>query len=83
MRGVPTDNLWRDALMDELLVDWSPKRAERPENWLKEWSTEEMLSTLLSLNNVSRNTRNCGLKTILHGSRIPPKCFASRPAVSA
>ena len=80
--GVPAD-LWPDALMDELLVDWSPKQAERLENWLKEWSTEEMLSTLLSLNNVSTNTRNRGLKTILHGSRIPPKCFASRPAVSA
>ena len=81
--GTPADDLWPDALMDELLVDWSPKQAERPESWLKEWSTEEMLSTLMSLNNVSRITRNRGLKTILHGSRIPPKCFASRPAVSA
>ena len=81
--GVPPDDLWPDALMDELLVDWTPKQAERLESWLKEWSSEEMLSTLLSLNNVSRNTRNRELKTILHGSRIPPKCFASRPAVSA
>ena len=83
MSGVPADDLWPDALMDELLVDWSPEQAERLENWLKECSAEEMLSTLLSLNDVSRNTRNRGLKTILHGSRIPPKCFASRPAMSA
>ena len=66
--GVPADELWPDAQMDELLVDWTPKQAERLESWVKEWSSEEMLSTLLSLNNVSRITRSRGLKTIPHGS---------------
>ena len=30
--GIPADDLWPDALMDELLVDWSPKQAERLES---------------------------------------------------
>ena len=79
----PTE-LWRDALMDELLAEWSPVQFDRLENWLKERSTKEMLQTLLSLrSSVSRNTRNKAIKTILQDSRIPPKCFASRQATTA
>ena len=82
--GADPNELWPEALMDELLVDWSPERFERLENWLKEWSSEEMLQTMMSLKTgVSRNTRNRGIRTILHGTKIPPKCFASRPATSA
>ena len=82
--GADPDELWPEALMDELLVDWTPERFERLENWLKEWSSEEMLQTMMSLKaGVSRNTRNRGIRTILHGTKIPPKCFASRPATSA
>ena len=81
--GDPED-LWPDALMDELLVNCSPERFDRFENWLKEWSTEEMLQSLPSLQHgVSRDTRNGGLKTVLQGNRIPPKCFASRPLMAA
>ena len=82
--GADPDELWPEALMGELLVDWSPERFERLENWLKEWSSEEMLQTMMSLKTrVSRNTRNRGIRTILHGTEIPPKCFAPRPATSA
>ena len=73
-----------DALMDELLVDWNADRFDRLEQWIKEWSTEEMLQMLLSLKTrVSRNTRNRGLKTILRGTRVPPKCFALCPSTTA
>ena len=33
--GIPTDELWPDALMDELLVDWTPRQAKGLGSWLK------------------------------------------------
>ena len=60
------EELWTDAFMDELLVDWSVDRFEHLEQWIKEWSAKKMLQTLLSLKSTtSRNTRNRGRKTIM------------------
>ena len=74
------NDLWPDALMDNLLSDWLDDMMSRWEKWIKEWSSEEMLATVVSLKfGVSRNNKNRGFKTVLHGTRIPQKCFASRP----
>ena len=75
------NELWPEALMDELLMDWTAKRFERLENWLKECSTQEMLRSLLSLKlRVSRNTRNRGIRTIPARHQNTPKVFC--PATS-
>ena len=81
--GADPDELWPEAVVDKLLVDWTPECFELLENWLKKWSSEEMLQTLWSLKfGVSRNTRNIGICSILQGTKIPPKCFPSRPATT-
>ena len=75
---------WPEAVMDELLIDWTAEHFERLENWLKECSTQEMLRSLLSIElRVSRNTRNRGIRTIPARHQNTPKVFCPASATTA